>query len=288
MPEWTTLKVLDWTAGRFADAGLDGARLEAQLLLAHVLGCTRVQLYTGFDRPLVEAELAAYRELIRRRLAGEPLAYLVGEQEFWSLPFWVDASVLVPRRDTETVIEVVLEGVGDRAAPRRIVDVCTGSGCIAVTLARELRAAAVIAIDLSPPAVALARRNAERNGVAERVDVRLGDLLAPLGAEAPVDVVVSNPPYVATATMATLAPEVRREPALALDGGADGLDLLRRLIAATPPVLAPAGLLVLEHGFDQAEAVQALIAATGAFDAAVTRRDLGDQPRVTSARRRVA
>jgi release factor glutamine methyltransferase len=284
--EWTTLKVLDWTARRFADASLPSARLDAQVLLAHVLGCSRVQLYTGFDRPLQPEELAAYRELIKRRLAGDPIAYLVGEQEFWSLPFHVDAAVLVPRRDTETLIEVVLEALPDRAAARSVADVCTGSGCIAVTLARELRGARVLATDLSAPAAALARRNAERNGVADRLEVLEGDLLAPLEARLPVDVLVSNPPYVASAVIDDLAPEVRREPRLALDGGGDGLRLLSRLVAGAPGALAPGGLLALEHGYDQEEAVRALVQATGAFDEAATRRDLGGQPRVTFARRR--
>jgi len=282
--EWTTLKVLDWTAKRFADAGMPAARLEAQVLLAHVLGCTRVQLYTGFDRPLEGEELAAYRELIKRRLAGEPVAYLVGEQEFWSLPFWVDPSVLVPRRDTETVIEVVLDRIGDRGRDLAICDACAGSGAIAVTLARELRAARVIATELSPDAAAVARRNAERHAVADRVDIRIGDLLEPVAGSS-FDVLVSNPPYVATGDLAGLSAEVRSEPRLALDGGADGLDVIRRLIAAAPATVAPGGLLALEHGFDQAERVRALIDATGAFAPAETRKDLGGQPRVSFARR---
>lgn len=286
MTEWTTLKVLDWTAKRFADAGLAAARLEAQVLLAHVLGCSRVQLYTGFDRPLEEPELARYRELIRRRLAGEPVAYLVGEQEFWSLPFAVDAHVLVPRRDTETLIEVVLEELPDRAAPRTVVDACTGSGCVAVTLARELLGARVLATDVSPEAAALARANAEKNAVADRVEVRVGDLLAPVADALPVEVLVANPPYVATGDLAGLSAEVRREPRVALDGGADGLDLIRRLVAAAPEAVAPGGLVALEHGFDQADRVRALLDATGAFTAATTRKDLGGQPRITYARRR--
>lgn len=281
--DWTTLKVLDWTAKRFADAQIPSARLEAQLLLAHVLGCTRVQLYTAFDRPLDEAELARYRDLIRRRLAGEPVAYLVGEQEFWSLPFSVDASVLVPRRDTETVIEAVLDQIGDRTAPRTVLDLCTGSGAIAVTLAKELPAARVIATDVSPDAAALAARNAERNGVT--VDVRTGDLLAPVAADLPVDVLVSNPPYVATGDLAGLPADVRREPRVALDGGADGLDVIRRIVTAAPDAVRAGGLLVLEHGFDQDVRVRTLVDATGAFEPAATRKDLGGQPRVTWARR---
>lgn len=282
---WTTAAVLDWTTKRFAEAGIDAARLEAQVLLAHALGCTRVQLYTGFDRPLDEDELARARGLIKRRLAGEPVAYLVGTQEFWSLSFAVDERVLVPRHDTETVIQVVLDQVGERQTPWRVLDVCTGSGVLAVTLARELAAARVVATELSPAAAEVARANAARLGVADRVEVREGDLLAPVAGEV-FDVVVANPPYIATAVIATLDREVQREPRQALDGGVDGLDLLRRLVVAAPDHVAPGGLLVLEHGHDQGEAVRALCDATGGFAPAATVRDLGKQPRVTWARRR--
>jgi len=276
---WTTLAVLDWTTQRFTEAGIAGARLEAQLLLAHVLGCSRVQLYTGFDKPLAEQELAGYRELIKRRLGGEPVAYLLGEHEFWALPFYVDASVLVPRPDTETVIEVA-RGLRDPAAPCRVLDLCTGSGAIAISLAKELPAAQVVATEVSPEAAAIARRNAERNAVAERVEIRAGDLFAPVAGER-FDLIVANPPYIATAVIATLAPEVRREPALALDGGPDGLAFYDRICAAAAAHLLPGGAIVLEHGFDQADAVRARLEAAG-FSRVTLTRDLGKNPRVTS------
>ncbi|HEV7557935.1 MAG TPA: peptide chain release factor N(5)-glutamine methyltransferase, partial [Kofleriaceae bacterium] len=248
MAVWTTLGVLDWTTQKFTDAGFASARLEAQLLLAHVLGCSRVQLYTGFDKPLGEDELAGYRSLIKRRLGGEPVAYLLGEQEFWALPFWVDASVLVPRPDTETLIEVA-KGLGGT----RVLDLCTGSGAIAVALAKELPAATVVATEISVEAAALARRNAERNGVT--VDVRTGDLWEPVAGET-FDLIVSNPPYIATSVIATLSPEVRREPRIALDGGPDGLAFYDRILARLRDHLAPGGWLAVEHGFDQADAVR--------------------------------
>jgi len=276
---WTALGVLDWTTRRFTEAGIASARLEAQLLLAHVLGCTRVQLYTGFDKPLGEDELASYRALIKRRLGGEPVAYLLGEQEFWALPFYVDRSVLVPRPDTETVIEVARARRGDRGAPCRILDLCTGSGAIAVSLARELPAAQVIATDISPDAVALARRNAERNGVADRVDVRVGDLWAPVAGER-FELITANPPYIATAVIATLAAEVRREPVVALDGGGDGLAFYDRICARAHAHLAPGGALVVEHGFDQAAAVYDRFTAAG-FCQITLVHDLGKNPRVT-------
>jgi len=278
---WTTLAVLDWTTQRFTEAGIAAARLEAQLLLAHVLGCSRVQLYTGFDRPLAEDELAGYRGLIKRRLGGEPVAYLLGEQELWGLPFYVDASVLVPRPDTETVIEVALALRPDRATACRVLDLCTGSGVIAVSLAKELASAQVIATEISPEAAAIARRNAVRNGVADRVEVRIGDLFAPVAGER-FDLIASNPPYIASTVIATLPREVQREPRVALDGGPDGLVFYDRICAAAGEHLLPGGALVLEHGFDQADAVRARVAAAG-FTQIELVHDLGKNPRVTRA-----
>ena len=279
---WTTLTVLDWTTQKFTDAGIASARLEAQLLLAHVLGCSRVELYTGFDKPLGDSELSGYRDLIKRRLGGEPVAYLLGEHEFWAMPFWIEPSVLVPRPDTETVIETALALRPDRAAPCRVLDLCTGSGVIAIALARELAAARVVAVEVSPQAAALARRNAERNRVADRVEVRVGDLWAPVAGER-FDLIASNPPYIATAVIATLAPEVRREPAVALDGGADGLAFYDRITVEAMAHLAPSGALVVEHGFDQADAVRARFERAGFTDVQLV-HDLAKNPRVTYAR----
>lgn len=281
---WTPLRLLEWTTRRFAGAGIDSPRLAAQILLAHALGIDRVQLYVQHDKPLGPDELGRYRELVRRRLAGEPVAYLTGRQEFWSLSLAVDARVLVPRRDTETLVELVLDQV-DRAAPLRIADLGTGSGAIALALARELPQARLVATDRSADALAVARENAARLGLADRVELREGDLFGALGGGERFDVLVSNPPYVASGAIDGLAPEVRREPRAALDGGPDGLDHLRRLAAgAAAHLAAPGGLVAFEHGFDQGGAVRALIDATGAFQPAATRADLAGQPRVTWAR----
>jgi release factor glutamine methyltransferase len=274
---WTPLKVLAWTAAKFGERKIASARLDAEVLLAHALGTTRVGLYTAFDKPLQDAELGAYRELVRRRLAGEPVAYLVGQQEFWSLPLKVDARVLIPRRDTETLVETAL-----RRAPAalRIADVATGSGAVALALAKERPDAAVVATDASEDALAVARANAA--ALALPVRFVAGDLLAPLAGET-FDLIVANPPYVPSGAIAGLAAEVRREPRAALDGGPDGLALIRPLVAAAPAALAPGGVLAIEHGFDQGEAVRSLFAAAGLADVD-TARDLGGNERVTSGR----
>ncbi|MBL8627208.1 MAG: peptide chain release factor N(5)-glutamine methyltransferase [Myxococcales bacterium] len=285
MTTWTTAAVLDWTTKRFTDAGIVGARLEAQVLLAHALGCTRMQLYTGFDRPLGEEELASARGLIKRRLGGEPLAYLVGEQEFWSRSFEVSPDVLIPRSDTETVVQAVLDRLGaDKARPRRGLDLCTGSGILAITLARELPGLTMLATDVSAAAAAVASRNVARHQVGERVEVRVGDLWAPVGDEV-FDLIVSNPPYIREAELAGLDREVQREPRLALDGGADGLGFYRRIVAGLAARLAPGGWIAVEHGHDQGPAVAALLDASGVTAPATTIADLARRPRVTLAAR---
>jgi release factor glutamine methyltransferase len=278
---WTTLKVLQWTAGKFADIGMESPRLDAEVLLAHVLKTSRVGLYTAFDKPLHPDELAAYRELIRRRLGGEPVAYLVGTQEFWSLPLAVDARVLVPRRDTETLVEVALRAARATREPvKKIADVCTGSGAVALALATELPTAEVWASDASAEALAVARANVAALGLAARVHLAEGDLLAPIGAAGPFEIIVSNPPYVPSGDIAGLSAEVQREPRLALDGGADGLDVIRRLAPAAARALVPGGTLAIEHGHDQGAAVRAILAAAG-FPEPATTPDLAGKDRIT-------
>lgn len=283
MATWTTLSVLDWTTQRFTEAGIASARLEAQLLLSHVLQCSRTQLYMNFDKPLAEAELAGYRGLIKRRLGGEPVAYLIGEHEFWGLPLFVDPHVLVPRPDTETVVEVAVKTRADKTAPCRVLDLCTGSGAIALALAKELPAAHVIATDVSSEAVSIATKNVERNGMTDRIEVRHGDLFVPVAGEA-FDIIASNPPYIATAVIATLSAEVKREPILALDGGADGMAFYDRICREAMTYLAPGGALVVEHGYDQADAVRERFVRAGFTDVALV-HDLAKNPRVTWARR---
>jgi release factor glutamine methyltransferase len=278
---WTILEVLRWTTGRFAERGLLNPRLEAELLAAHALGATRMQLYTEFDRPLGAGELAALRELVRRRQGGEPVAYLTGRREFWSLDLRVDGRVLIPRPDTETVVEVALELLPAEAAAR-VADVGTGSGAIALALKRERPRAEIVATDVSPDALAVARDNAARLGL--EVAFLEGDLLDPLAGAGPFDLVTANLPYVKSGDIDALAPEVRSEPRRALDGGSDGLGLLRRLVDGVAARLGPAGAVVLEVGAGQAEAIAARLRDAG-FAEPQTRRDLGGVDRVVWARR---
>ncbi|MFB1482483.1 peptide chain release factor N(5)-glutamine methyltransferase [Corallococcus sp. RDP092CA] len=265
---WTIRRVLTWTTQHFEKRQVDAPRLTAEILLAHVLKTGRVRLYVDLDRPLSRDELASFKALIERRMAGEPTSYLTGTKEFYNRAFKVDARVLIPRPETELLVEAVLRAV-PRDAPGRVLDVCTGSGCIAISVAAERPQATVLATDLSRDACALARENAQALGVADRVSVLEGDLFAPLPPDATFGVVVSNPPYIDTGDIAGLSAEVRREPRLALDGGPDGLAALRRVIQGARRVLEPGGLLALEMGETQGSAVLELLRAAGYADARV-------------------
>lgn len=256
MPTETPLTIaqcLAWAADQLS-ASSETPRLDAELLLAHALGWGRARLIAEGRQPLALGQLGGYRQLVARRAALEPVAYIVGHREFYGLDFAVDRRVLVPRPETELLVELALAFAGQTFERFRIVDVGTGSGCIAVALAVHLPEARVVAVDISPAALQVARRNVERHGVAERVRLAEGDLLAPL--DEPVDLLVSNPPY-------TIVSEIdegvrRHEPGGALDGGPDGLAVYRRLLAQAPAKLRPGGSLLLEIGATQADAVTEL------------------------------
>ncbi|MFL5349614.1 MAG: peptide chain release factor N(5)-glutamine methyltransferase [Hyalangium sp.] len=285
---WTIRKVLTWTTQHFEKRQVDSPRLTAEILLAHVLKTSRVRLYVDLDRPLAKEELASFRALIERRMSGEPTQYLTGMKEFYNRSFKVDARVLIPRPETELLVEAALR-VLPKDAPSRALDVCTGSGCIAISLASERPQASLLATDVSPDACALARENAEALGVGARVTVVQGDLFAPVPADARFQLVVSNPPYIASGEIPGLSAEVRREPHLALDGGKDGLIVIRRVIEGARRCLLPGGLLAMEIGETQGNAVRELLQAAGFEDARVEkdleRRDrlaFGTQPAATA------
>jgi release factor glutamine methyltransferase len=253
---------------RLVAAGIDAAlaAMDAALLARHVLGWDRARFLAHDTDPAPEAFPAAFDGLVARRTRREPLSSITGWREFWGLDFEVTRDVLTPRPETEAVVEEAIAclagGAGSRpgsADPGRFVDVGTGSGCLAICLAREVAASRVVATDISAAALAVARRNAARLGVADRVEFRRSSILD--GISPPVALVVSNPPYVPTDAIPALMPEVRQwEPGEALDGGADGLDAVRALVAAAPGVLQPGGWLIMEFGYGQDQAVQAIVA----------------------------
>ena len=277
---WTVVRILEWTAGYFREQGVESARLDAELLLAELLDLNRVGLYLQHDRPLSAAELTAYRALVKRRAAREPLAYILGKCEFWSLPMRVTPAVLVPRGDTEILVE---EALARLVATGRVLDIGTGSGAIAIAIAHERPQAQVEAIDVSAEALAVATANAGLNAVAGRIDFRLEDLAGLTGG--PYDLIVSNPPYIPEGERAGLMPEVRdHEPALALFAGADGLSAYRQLISQTPDRLVAGGWLLLEVGINQSEPVAALLRAAG-LDEITVRDDYAGIPRVVCGRK---
>jgi release factor glutamine methyltransferase len=267
----------------------DRARRDAELLLRRVMQHERAALLARWTEKLDEREAAQYAAVIERRAAGEPVQYILGETEFYGIPLRVTPDVLIPRPETEHLVEKALE-LAARFTRPRIVDVGTGSGAIAIALAHEVPTANITAVDLSGPALAIARENAERNGVASRISFLRGDLLTPIAdslrvADERVDIVVSNPPYIAKTERALLAPEVREfEPAIALFAGDDGLDVYRRLIPAAFVVLVQGGFIVLEIGYGQQHAIRELLAASGFLDIEFT-PDLQGIARVASAQR---
>ncbi|MEI6224673.1 MAG: peptide chain release factor N(5)-glutamine methyltransferase [Deltaproteobacteria bacterium] len=275
---WTPLRLITWTQGFFAKGGVDAPRLTAEILLAHALSCDRVRLYLDFDKPLGAPELAAFRELVRRRAAGEPTAWLTGRREFLGHAFRVTPAVLVPRPETELLVEAALERLPPGGA---LLDLCTGSGCIAISAALARPDARVVATELSPEALAVARENAAALGAT--VEWLPGDLDAPVAAGERFDVVISNPPYIPSGELAGLAREVRKEPRIALDGGGDGLDTLRRIVSCAPSRLRREGLLVLEMHESHAGPLPALCLAAG-FATAEVGRDLAGLPRWVLAR----
>jgi release factor glutamine methyltransferase len=276
MPETVPLlEVLRGTERYLADRGVENPRLNAEHLLAHALGLKRMELYLQFDRPLTESERAPLRDLVKRRGAREPLQHVLGTAEFHGRTFACDKRALVPRPETEQLVELALEIAKDKTAAT-ILDIGTGSGVIALTIALELPSATLHATDLSPDALALAAENAARHALTDRIVFHQADLLPPDGTR--FDLIIANLPYIPAEEIASLSPEVRHDPASALDGGADGLDLIRRLIDTAPDRLAPGGALLLEIGLGQADAVNTLLSARKFRDISV-RPDYQNIPR---------
>jgi release factor glutamine methyltransferase len=281
-PTWTIGSILKWAMDDFRAKGLESPRVEAELLLSTALACTRITLLTDSARPLEPAELARFKAMVVRRRRREPIAYILGRREFFGRTFKVDARVLVPRPDTEILVDVALRETRARDLYVRALDLCTGSGCVVITLAKERPTSSFVAVDLSPDALAVAQENALRLG-AYNVAFAQGDLFGPV-QDARFDLITANPPYVTTHEITTLDADVRdHEPHLALDGGEDGLDLVRRIVEAAPAHLAPEGVLAMEIGADQGPATAELFAKRG-FAAVRIDKDYAKRDRVVSGR----
>lgn len=289
--EWTIGRLLTWTADYLKKQGADSPRLDAEVLLAHARGCQRIQLYTAFTDVADEALRTSFRELVRQRAAGKPVAYLVGRREFYSLSFQVSPAVLIPRPETEFVVIEVLDRLKQLApAPEgqgiEIADVGTGSGAIAVSLAKHSPPVRVTAVDLSPDALEIARRNVAEHGVGERVMLVQSDLLEGLPQEQKFAVIASNPPYVSEAEYRELAKEVRDyEPQLALVGGPAGTEIIQRLLAQSAERLRPGGWLIFEISPMILDAVRQLVDAEPRLRFVTLVKDLAGYARVITVQR---
>ena len=283
----TTIRdMLREAAAALAGAGIPVPRLDAEVLLAHCLGRERLFLFTNPEAAVPEGNVGPYRRLIARRLTGEPVAYIVGRKEFWSLPLDVDRRVLIPRPETEILVEEALKVVAASGNLRpEILDVGVGSGAISLALARELKDARICAVDISPEAIALARENAAKLGLLERISFIVGDMFEAISG--PVDMIVSNPPYIADEAYESLPDGVRNfEPSLALKGGPDGLHYYGVLIGEGGERLRPGGWLLLEIGADQAAPLRAMLKRSSRYEEIRFRADYGGIERVVMARRR--
>ena len=283
---WTIGRLLNWTTDFLREKKADSPRLDAEVLLAFARGCKRIELYTAFDEPASDDLRERFRALVRERAAGKPVAYLVGKREFYSLSFEVTPDVLIPRPETELVVVRALDLAKLAAGPVEIADVGTGSGILAVTLAKHLPQARVTAIDVGAGRLAVAERNAHLHGVANQLTFIESDLLASLPAEQQFHLIVSNPPYVRSDELAALADDVRRyEPRVALDGGPEGTSVIERLLPQAVERLRSGGWLVMEIGVTTAAATESLIDATPGLVRKQIYKDLAGLPRVIVAQR---
>jgi release factor glutamine methyltransferase len=282
---WTIGRLLDWTARYLAEKGSDFPRLDAEVLLAFALECRRIDLYTRYDEVAPEENRKRFRELVRQRVEGCPVAYLVGRKEFFSLQLRVSPAVLIPRPESEFVVLECLRLAKNMAEPR-VLDIGTGSGNLAIAVAHQHKAARVTAVDLSPEALAVAKANAERHGVVDRIQFLAGDLFSPLAAGERFDFILSNPPYIPHEDMDRLPPGVRDfEPHLALDGGPGGFAVFDRLIAEAKDRLNPGAYLIVEIGALQEQPARQRFAAHPEYELGETIFDGSRHPRVLCARK---
>jgi release factor glutamine methyltransferase len=288
---WTALRILQTTVDYFAGHGVEEARLDAELLLAEALGVERIKLYTDFGRALTDDEVARYRAFVKERAAGRPARYIIGRSEFYSIELKVDERVLIPRPETEILVERALEILNARSGDEfaLVADLCTGSGAVAIAIARNFEEANLIATDVSPQAVELARENAATARVRDRIEFLIGDLFEPLvmmGLEGRVDLIVTNPPYVSDADWPRLPREIRKfEPRKALVAGPRGTEVQERIIADAADFLKPGAALLLEMDPSQRDALASALVPSGRYEEPVFHKDYARRLRVLEARR---
>lgn len=282
---WTISSLLDWTTIYFANHKIEEPHLEAEVLLAHALGIKRIQIYTMHDRVLKDEELAEFKKLILRRIKREPTAYIIGYRPFMSLDLEVTQDVLIPRPETEVLVEKAIDLIKENGtATVSILDIGTGSGAIAVSIAKYCPATNIVATDISQPALEVAAGNAKKHDVGERVKFVLGDLFSPIDKGAKFDIIVSNPPYISSSELEKLQPEITKyEPVRALDGGPDGLAYYRKIAVKAHEYLAEKGVLLLEAGAGQADHVMEMLSMTSAYSSISKARDLSGIDRVVIA-----
>ena len=282
---WTVRALVNWTTTFLASKGIEFPQKEARILLGHVMDCKPIDVIARYDDEPTDQERTQFKDLIKRRVEGWPVAYLTGQREFYLLSFDVTPAVLIPRPDTEQLVMQALDVLKGQPAPR-ILDLGTGSGCIAVSLAHQCKTATVTAVDVSPDALEVAKRNAVKHGVTARMNFVVGDLFNPIAADSTFDLIVSNPPYVTPTEITELAPDVRdHEPRIALDGGPDGLAFYRRITMDAAKYLAVGGRVMVEIGWTQEPAVRALFEARPEFTDVKSMKDLGNRWRVVTAKK---
>jgi release factor glutamine methyltransferase len=289
MQTWTIQKLLNWITKFLTDKGIDSPRLSAELLLSHVLAMQRIELYTQFDKTVTKEQLNRLHDLVKRVGRHEPIGYLTGKTEFYSLQLEVSPDCMIPRPETELLVERAIEFLRRRTDPQFVCDLCTGCGCVAVAIAKNYTQAKIIATDICGAALNIAVRNIEKHGLKDRITLLCGDLFEPIVPQLDVDkfdLIVCNPPYVSAAEFEKLDKSIKDyEPRLALFAGIDGLDVYRRIIDKADRFLRPDGAIMLEIGYAQGRAIRELFEQTGAYDEIKIEKDLHENDRIATALR---
>jgi len=292
MQNWTIQKLLNWTTAHFTEKGLDSPRLSAELLLSHVVGLKRIELYTQFDKPVTKEQLDSLHDLVKRASQNEPIAHLIGKTEFYSLELDITPDCLIPRPETELLAERAIEFLRTRPGQQFVCDLCTGSGCIAVAIAKNFANADIIATDICDAALNIATKNVEKHQLKERITLLCGDLFDPIIPQLDVgkfDLIVCNPPYVSVLEFEKLDKNVKDyEPKSALLAGADGLDIYCRIVEKVDQFLKPDAALMLEIGYSQGPAVRELLEQAGCFTKIKIEKDFHDNDRIAIAKKQKA